>query len=276
MPALKAGVVHEPPSAAVAPVPAHLPAPVPARPAGVAVRVKAEPARWLGLLDQHPLDPVLYEPLLPHDRPRHRPDVLAPSPSLGVVLAGALPPVLLKCHLIVHVDGRFGRDGVPHGIDFSHYAVLKDVLRPALQAGLQQIPCHASFLPLPDLLIMHYIDLSPKDPIAAGRRKIIPSQKTDAAAGNPGRSKFIVYDVNGAVRRSRARIWRRTALLSAEIDDITRFGNPKKLVSWAGMCPTLHQSGGTSYHGRMKKDSNRKVNWIMIQCAHVAAMHDDR
>ena len=123
---------------------------------------------------------------------------------------------------------------------------------------------------------MHYIDLSPKDPIAAGRRKIIPSQKTDAAAGNPGRSKFIVYDVNGAVRRSRARIWRRTALLSAEIDDITRFGNPKKLVSWAGMCPTLHQSGGTSYHGRMKKDSNRKVNWIMIQCAHVAAMHDDR
>ena len=66
------------------------------------------------------------------------------------------------------------------------------------------------------------------------------------------------------------------ALLSAEIDDIARFGNPKKLVSWAGMCPTLHQSGGTSYHGRMKKDSNRKVNWIMIQCAHVAVMHDDR
>ena len=66
------------------------------------------------------------------------------------------------------------------------------------------------------------------------------------------------------------------ALLSSEIDGIARFRNPKKLVSWAGMCPTLHQSGDTSYHGRMKKDSNRKVNWIMIQCAHVTAMHDDR
>ncbi len=55
------------------------------------------------------------------------------------------------------------------------------------------------------------------------------------------------------------------ALLAAEIDIIGRFGNPKKFVSWAGMCPTLHQSGDTSYHGRMKKDSNRKVNWIMIQ-----------
>ena len=66
------------------------------------------------------------------------------------------------------------------------------------------------------------------------------------------------------------------ALLAAEIDTIARFGSPKKLVSWAGMCPTLHQSGDTSYHGRMKKDSNRKVNWIMIQCALTAVRHDKR
>ena len=66
------------------------------------------------------------------------------------------------------------------------------------------------------------------------------------------------------------------ALLVAEIDDIARFGNPKRFVSWAGMCPTLYQSGDTSYHGRIKKDANRKVNWITIQCAHVAAVHDER
>ncbi len=66
------------------------------------------------------------------------------------------------------------------------------------------------------------------------------------------------------------------ALLAAEIDTIDRFGNPKKFVSWAGMCPTLHQSGDTSYHGRMKKDSNRKVNWVMVQCALVAVRHDPR
>ncbi len=66
------------------------------------------------------------------------------------------------------------------------------------------------------------------------------------------------------------------ALLAAEIDTIERFENPKKLVSWAGMCPTLYQSGDTLYHGRMKKDSNRKVNWIMVQCALVAVFHDAR
>ena len=30
------------------------------------------------------------------------------------------------------------------------------------------------------------------------------------------------------------------------------------------------------YHGRMKKDSNRKVNWVLIQAAHVAVLYDGR
>ena len=65
-------------------------------------------------------------------------------------------------------------------------------------------------------------------------------------------------------------------LLASEIDGIERFTSPKKLVSWVGMCPTVHQSGNTSYHGRMKKDSNRKANWIMTQSANVAVQHDKR
>ena len=44
------------------------------------------------------------------------------------------------------------------------------------------------------------------------------------------------------------------ALLASEIDDIAKFRNPKRLMPWAGICPTLHQSRDTSYHGRMKKD----------------------
>ena len=65
-------------------------------------------------------------------------------------------------------------------------------------------------------------------------------------------------------------------LLASEIDRVGRFASPKKLVSWAGMCPTVHQSGNTMYHGRMKKDSNRKVNWVLIQAAHVAVLYDGR
>ena len=66
------------------------------------------------------------------------------------------------------------------------------------------------------------------------------------------------------------------ALLAAEIDDVSRFEDPGQLISWAGMCPTLHQSGDVEYHGRASKATNRTVNWIMIQCALTASIHDPR
>jgi transposase len=36
-------------------------------------------------------------------------------------------------------------------------------------------------------------------------------------------------------------------LIMSEIGDISRFSNPNKLVSWSGLCPTLHQSGNSLY-----------------------------
>ena len=42
------------------------------------------------------------------------------------------------------------------------------------------------------------------------------------------------------------------------------------------MCLRVCQSGNVTHHGRMKKASNRRVNWIMIQAANVAVRHDDR
>lgn len=40
-------------------------------------------------------------------------------------------------------------------------------------------------------------------------------------------------------------------LLISEIGDITtRFSNPKKLVSWVGLTPSLYQSGNISRTGR--------------------------
>ena len=65
-------------------------------------------------------------------------------------------------------------------------------------------------------------------------------------------------------------------LVASEIGAISRFKTPEQLVSWAGMCPTVYQSGDVTHHGRMKKASNRRANWILVQAANVAAMHDDR
>ncbi|MDE0243591.1 MAG: IS110 family transposase [Candidatus Kaiserbacteria bacterium] len=65
-------------------------------------------------------------------------------------------------------------------------------------------------------------------------------------------------------------------LLALEIDGILRFKTPKHLVSWAGLCPTVSQSGKSLHYGRMRKDSNRRVNWMMTQAAHTAVRCDPR
>ena len=66
-------------------------------------------------------------------------------------------------------------------------------------------------------------------------------------------------------------------LLAAEVADISRFAGPKNMVSWAGLCPTVHQSGDRKYMGRMKKiDTSSLVNWAMCEAANTAALHDPR
>jgi transposase len=65
-------------------------------------------------------------------------------------------------------------------------------------------------------------------------------------------------------------------LLAYEIGDITRFPSPKHLVSWLGLCPSLYQSGNSLVMGRMKKDSNGRARWVLVQAARTASRRDPR
>ena len=65
------------------------------------------------------------------------------------------------------------------------------------------------------------------------------------------------------------------SLLVAEIGDINRFSNEKKLASWAGLAPRIHQSGGTTRIGRVGR-GNKKISGLLVQCAHNARQHDPR
>jgi transposase len=66
------------------------------------------------------------------------------------------------------------------------------------------------------------------------------------------------------------------SLLVAEICDISRFSSDKKLVSWAGLAPGIHQSGERTVHGRITRQGNRLVRWVLIQAAQTARLHDER
>jgi transposase len=66
------------------------------------------------------------------------------------------------------------------------------------------------------------------------------------------------------------------SLLVAEICDISRFSSDKKLVSWAGLAPGVHQSGDKTVHGRITRQGNKLVRWVMVQAAQTARLHDER
>jgi len=65
-------------------------------------------------------------------------------------------------------------------------------------------------------------------------------------------------------------------LMKSEIGNIERFPDYKKLVSWAGLAPSLHQSGRVEYHGSITKQGSRMLRWIMVEAATVAVSHDPR
>ena len=65
-------------------------------------------------------------------------------------------------------------------------------------------------------------------------------------------------------------------LIRGEVGSIDRFPNYKKLVSWSGLAPSLHQSGSIEYHGAITKQGSRMLRWIMVEAARVAVSHDAR
>jgi transposase len=60
----------------------------------------------------------------------------------------------------------------------------------------------------------------------------------------------------------------------AEIGDISRFGDPEKLCSYAGLVPSVHQSGATRYYGRITKQGSKMLRWVIQECLWVHLRFD--
>jgi transposase len=61
--------------------------------------------------------------------------------------------------------------------------------------------------------------------------------------------------------------------IAAEIGDIGRFGSPKKLAGYTGLCPRVYQSGGRDHRGSLAKNGPRFLRWALIEAATHAARH---
>ena len=59
----------------------------------------------------------------------------------------------------------------------------------------------------------------------------------------------------------------------AEIGDINRFPNPEKLCAYAGIVPSVEQSGNTRRLGGTTKEGSALLRWVLIQCAWMHLYH---
>jgi transposase len=57
------------------------------------------------------------------------------------------------------------------------------------------------------------------------------------------------------------------AVFVAEIGDVTRFGRPAQLCSWAGLTPKHHESDTTVRRGRITKQGSPLVRWAAVEAA---------
>jgi transposase len=64
------------------------------------------------------------------------------------------------------------------------------------------------------------------------------------------------------------------AVLVAEIGDITRFGSPARLCSWAGLTPAIASPGTKVSRGHITKQGSPLVRWALVEAIqHVPAGH---
>lgn len=63
--------------------------------------------------------------------------------------------------------------------------------------------------------------------------------------------------------------------LLAAVDDVKRFSNSKKLVSYSGLAPSVQSSGDRAEYGAITREGHSEVRGVWCQIAHLVA-HSDK
>lgn len=66
------------------------------------------------------------------------------------------------------------------------------------------------------------------------------------------------------------------ATIHLEIGDVNRFPTAAHLASYAGLVPTVHASGGKSFHGPTSRQANHYLRWAFVEAADCILMHRQR
>lgn len=58
-------------------------------------------------------------------------------------------------------------------------------------------------------------------------------------------------------------------IVYSEIENCSGFPTEEKVFSYAGLVPRVHQSGNTSYYGRITKEGSKYLRWILVEAVRV-------
>lgn len=119
-------------------------------------------------------------------------------------------------------------------------------------------------IPDPDYMILrNYLDLISDINIKIAEfeaeidKRIAPDKDIELLKTIPGVDNFTAF------------------ILKSEIDDITRFVSKEKFTSYAGLTPSVHQSGPKSYTGKITKQGNKFIRWSLTEAAQVAIRYSE-
>ncbi|MGB9169278.1 MAG: transposase [Nitrososphaeraceae archaeon] len=60
------------------------------------------------------------------------------------------------------------------------------------------------------------------------------------------------------------------------LNSLVLFATPWKLVSYAGLAPSIRESSGKTKTDRITKHGSRLLRWILVQCSLSAIRHDNQ
>ena len=119
-------------------------------------------------------------------------------------------------------------------------------------------------IPEPDyMIITNYLDLIDelnkkiKEIEAEIDKRVVLDKDIELLKTIPGVGRFISF------------------LLKSEIDSIDRFSSKEKFTSYAGLTPSVHQSGSRSYTGKITKQGNKFIRWALTEADQVAIVHSE-
>ncbi|EQD50149.1 transposase, ISlin1, partial [mine drainage metagenome] len=64
--------------------------------------------------------------------------------------------------------------------------------------------------------------------------------------------------------------------LVAFLCPIERFSSLDSVVKYAGLCPSVHQSGDSSYHGHLVWDANVLLRWVLVEAQWNVRAHEKK